>query len=64
VIGELGHPVRVVPPSYVNPYVKRNKKDGRDAEAICEAMSRPSMRFVAVIECRGIVRESQCTRNP
>ncbi|HEY0567950.1 MAG TPA: IS110 family transposase [Xanthobacteraceae bacterium] len=48
VIGELGHQVRVMPPSYVKPYVKRNKNDGRDAEAICEAMSRPSMRFVAV----------------
>jgi transposase len=48
VIGRLGHQVRVMPPSYVKPYVKRNKNDGRDAEAICEAMSRPSMRFVAV----------------
>ena len=48
VIGGLGHQVRVMPPSYVKPYVKRNKNDGRDAEAICEAMSRPSMRFVGV----------------
>lgn len=48
VIGRYGHEVRLMPPSYVKPYVKRNKNDGRDAEAICEALSRPSMRFVAV----------------
>lgn len=44
----LGHEVRLMPPAYVKPYVKRNKTDGRDAEAICEAMQRPTMRFVAV----------------
>jgi transposase len=44
----LGHKVRMMPASYVKPYVKRNKTDGRDAEAICEAMSRPTMRFVPV----------------
>src|ERR1700752_3799034 len=43
-----GHEVRLMPPAYVKPYVKRNKNDGRDAEAICEAVSRPSMRFVPV----------------
>jgi transposase len=43
-----GHEVRMMPPSYVKPYVKRNKTDGRDAEASCEAMQRPTMRFVAV----------------
>jgi transposase len=48
VLQELGHEVRLMPPAYVKPYVKRNKTDGRDAEAICEAMQRPSMRFVAV----------------
>jgi transposase len=48
VIGSYGHQVRLMPPSYVKPYVKRNKNDGRDAEAICEALSRPSMRFVPV----------------
>lgn len=37
-----------MPPSYVKPYVKRQKNDAADAEAICEAVSRPSMRFVAV----------------
>jgi transposase len=45
---ELGHEVRLMPPSYVKPYVKRQKNDAADAEAICEAVSRPSMRFVAV----------------
>ncbi len=44
----LGHEVVVVPPQYVKPYVKRNKNDAADAEAICEAMSRPTMRFVPV----------------
>jgi len=48
VIGRYGHEVRLMPPSYVKPYVKRNKNDGRDAEAICEALSRPTMRFVPV----------------
>lgn len=47
-LGGLGHEVRMMPAHYVKPYVKRNKTDGRDAEAICEAMSRPSMRFVPV----------------
>jgi transposase len=42
----LGHEVRLLPPQYVKPYVKRGKNDMADAEAICEAMSRPSMRFV------------------
>jgi transposase len=48
VIGSHGHQVRLMPPAYVKPYVKRNKNDGRDAEAICEAVGRPTMRFVAV----------------
>ena len=48
VLRELGHEVRLVPPQYVKPYVKRGKNDRIDAEAICEAMSRPSMRFVPV----------------
>ena len=45
---KLGHQVRLMPPSYVKPYVKRQKNDAADAEAICEAVSRPSMRFVEV----------------
>jgi transposase len=48
VIGRYGHQVRLMPPAYVKPYVKRNKNDGRDAEAIYEAVGRPTMRFVPV----------------
>ncbi len=44
----LGHTVKLIAPQFVKPYVKTNKNDARDAEAICEAVSRPSMRFVAV----------------
>jgi transposase len=43
-----GYTVRLIPPQFVKPYVKSNKNDANDAEAICEAMSRPGMRFVAV----------------
>jgi transposase len=43
----LGHSVRLMPPAYVKPYVKRQKNDAADAEAICEAVSRANMRFVA-----------------
>jgi transposase len=42
----LGHTVRLMPPAYVKPYVKRQKNDAADAEAICEAVMRPTMRFV------------------
>jgi transposase len=45
---QLGHGVRLMPPHYVRPYVKRQKSDAMDAEAICEAITRPRMRFVAV----------------
>src|SRR6202790_62751 len=48
VLQGLGHEVRLLPPQYVKPYVKRGKNDAADAEAICEALSRPSMRFVPV----------------
>jgi len=44
----LGHEVRLMPPAYVKPYVKRGKTDANDAEAICEAVTRPTMRFVPV----------------
>lgn len=47
-IAALGHEVKLMPPHYVKPYVKRNKNDVADAEAICEAVTRPTMRFVAV----------------
>ena len=42
----LGHSVRLMPPVYVKPYVKRQKNDAADAEAICEAVTRANMRFV------------------
>jgi transposase len=48
VLSEQGHQVRLLPPQYVKAYVKRGKNDRIDAEAICEAMGRPSMRFVPV----------------
>jgi transposase len=47
-IGELGHEIRLIPPAYVKPFVKRQKNDTSDAEAIAEAAARPTMRFVAV----------------
>ncbi|RWA78799.1 MAG: IS110 family transposase [Mesorhizobium sp.] len=46
VLTALGHEVRLMPASYVKPYVKRQKNDASDAEAICEAVTRPTMRFV------------------
>ena len=47
-VSKLGHTVRLMPPSYVKGYVKRSKNDAADAAAICEAVTRPSMRFVPV----------------
>lgn len=48
VLQRLEHEVRLLPPQYVKPYVKRGKNDAADAEAVCEALGRPSMRFVPV----------------
>ena len=47
-LGKLGHTVKLIAPQLVKPYVPRNKNDGRDAEGLCEAASRPRMRFVPV----------------
>lgn len=47
-VAKLGHEVRLMPPQYVRPYVKTNKHDAADAEACCEAVQRPGMRFVPV----------------
>ena len=47
-LGSFGHEVKLIAPQLVKPYVKRGKNDGADAEALCEAMSRPTMRFVPV----------------
>lgn len=47
-ISALGHEVKLMPPIYVKPYVKRGKTDAADAEAICEAVNRPTMRFVPI----------------
>ncbi len=47
-ISALGHNVRLIPANYARPYVKRGKSDAADAEAICEAVTRPTMRFVAI----------------
>ena len=44
----FGHDVRLMPPAYVKPFVKTNKNDQADAEAICEAVQRPNMRFVTI----------------
>ena len=53
----LGHEVKLMPPAYVKPYVKRNKNDAADAQAICEAVTRPTMRFVSVkgMEQQGVL---------
>jgi transposase len=47
-IRKLGHTVRLIAPIYVKPFVKRQKNDAADAEVICEAVQRPTMRFVPV----------------
>jgi transposase len=57
---KLGHDARMVPPAYVKPYIRRQKNDAADAAAICEAVRRPSMRFVGVrsLENQAALREA------
>ena len=50
-LSKLGHRVRLMPPRYVKAYVKRQKNDAADAAAICEAVTRPTMRFVEIKTC-------------
>jgi transposase len=57
---KLGHDARIMPPAYVKPYVRRQKNDAADAAAICEAATRPSMRFVAV---RSIENQAELMRH-
>jgi transposase len=56
----LGHEVRMMPPAYVKPYIRRQKDDASDAAAICEAVTRPSMRFVGV---RSLENQAVLTRH-
>ena len=61
---KLGHEVRLIPPSYVKPFVKRGKTDAADAEAICSAVTQPTMRFVPVkTEVQQAVLMSHRTRD-
>jgi len=55
-----GHTVELIAPQFVKPYVKRNKNDANDAEAICEAVGRPSMRFVTI---KTVAIGADCTSN-
>ena len=57
---KLGHDARMMPPAYVKPYVRRQKNDAADAAAVCEAVSRPSMRFVPV---RSVVNQAELMRH-
>jgi len=58
-LSKLGHDVRLMAPIYVKPYVKRGKSDAADAEAICEAVTRPTMRFVPIksVEQQGVLTQ-------
>ena len=53
----LGHTVKLMAPQFVKPYVKTNKNDAADAEAICEAVARPNMRFVPI---KNVEQQARC----
>ena len=59
-IGRLGHDVRMMPPAYVKPYVKRGKTDASDAEAICEAVTRLSCCRFRGHEDKIVTKELEC----
>jgi transposase len=59
---KLGHDPRMMPPAYIKPYVRRQKNDAADAAGICEAVTRPSMRFVGVRMRRGARRRPVARR--
>ena len=61
-IAALGHTVKMMPPAYVKPYVKRGKTDAADAEAFCEAVTRPTMRFVPTKTVEQLTRPHRAVR--
>lgn len=63
-LGAFGHDVKLMAPQFVKPYVKTNKNDAADAEAICEAVARPNMRFVPIknSEQQQYSRFTECVR--
>ena len=63
-LSRLAHTVRLIPPRYVKPYVKSQKNDATDAEAICEAVTRPNMRFVATKSCEQQLAQSRTVSAP
>ena len=60
-ISRLGHEVKLIPPVYVKPYVKRGKSDAVDAAAICEAVTRPTMRYEPPLVCRRLITSCHAT---
>lgn len=63
-IGKLGLEVRLIPPAYVTPFVKRQKNDAANAEAICEDAQRPTLRFVPVTQPRRVAGLVSVVRLP
>ena len=59
-LGQLGHRVKLMSPRFVKPYRKSEKNDANDAEAICEAVAQPSMRFVPIKSAQGVFGINKC----